>query len=151
MFWNVNREFPHKAAVVDVALWPVTPPRPQFPRREQFPISGSANAVARFNLGSIEGLGEEVDFGCMRHHRNDLCISHDSGSGPGRRRFESFRPDHFSYGAKLLAAASSRQRNNRPKQNEPLLLLGWAEDLHAGKLRKSIKVRVTGKQDKRML
>jgi hypothetical protein len=41
--------------------------------------------------------------------------------------------------------------NNRPKQNEPVLLLGRAEDLHAGELRKSIKVRVTGKQDKRML
>jgi len=28
---NVNHEFRHKAATIDVALWPVTPPRPQFP------------------------------------------------------------------------------------------------------------------------
>ena len=27
-------------------------------------------------------------FGCMRHHRNDLCIFQDSGSGPGGRRFQ---------------------------------------------------------------
>jgi hypothetical protein len=53
-------------------------------------------SLLRFNLGSLEGLGEEVDFGCMRHHRNDLCIFHDSGSGPGGRWFKSIRPDHSS-------------------------------------------------------
>ena len=48
----------------------------------------------RFNLGLVKAFEAEVNFSCMRHHRSDLCIFHDSGLGPGGRRFKSFRPDH---------------------------------------------------------
>ena len=53
--------------------------------------------LLRFNLGSLEGLGEKVDFGRRRHRRNDLCILHYPGSGPEGRRFKSFRPTSFTY------------------------------------------------------
>ena len=58
-------------------------------------IAVRSPSFLRFNLGLVKAFEAEVNFGCMRHHRNDLCIFHDSGSGPGDRRFKSFRPDHF--------------------------------------------------------
>ena len=36
-------------------------------------LQGSVESI-RFNLGSLEGHGEGVDFGCKRHLRNDLCV-----------------------------------------------------------------------------
>jgi len=57
-------------------------------------IAVRSPSFLRFNLGLVKAFEAEVNFSCMRHHPNDLCIFHDSGSGPGGRWFKSIRPDH---------------------------------------------------------
>ena len=57
---------------------------------------GGGNVVVSGTfLGLVKGFKGEAIFGRMRHHRNDLCVCHYPGSGPGGRRFKSFRPTNL--------------------------------------------------------